>query len=183
MVSHCTETDSMCVRYAARLSSVSSNLASHRYSHTGERHFTCGIRHRPFTRHDTLRHHLYTQTEEWPVQCELCSKGFYNHNSLESHEHVRLGQTPFRCEACNKYFSQTMYLSTHTLIHTGQKMCRFQKCKKFVAQSQYLSSHMPTILNLWNKYRLGGCEKMWQVLKLESQKKEVTGSNKIPNSS
>jgi len=74
----------------------SSNLATHRRTHTGAQPYSCEICKKSFTRSSSLKIHRRTHTGAQPYSCEICKKSFACKSNLEVHRRTHTGAQPYK---------------------------------------------------------------------------------------
>ena len=65
--------------------SLMSNLTTHSYTHTCEKHFKCDFCPKLFSHMSLLTTHSYTHTGEKSFKCYICSKVFSQMSDLTKH--------------------------------------------------------------------------------------------------
>ncbi|XP_038644637.1 zinc finger protein 239-like [Scyliorhinus canicula] len=80
--------------------------------HSGEKPYTyvCG---RGFSQSSDLTSHKSSHTEEKPWKCADCAKGFTSPSKLETHRRSHTGERPFTCSKCEKGFAHSSNLLRH----------------------------------------------------------------------
>jgi uncharacterized Zn-finger protein len=101
--------------------SQSSNLITHRRTHTGERPYACTHNgcNRRFTQSSNLKRHMRIHTGERPYECKVCGKRCARKGSLLSHMRSHTGERPFACThaGCNRRFMVKSSLNVHLKSH------------------------------------------------------------------
>ena len=95
----------------------SSDLNTHRRTHTGEKNFPCHICGQSYTTKQYLIIHTRQHTGEKPHCCEECGKAFADKSALNNHQKQHLNNPPVTCEVCGKTFKIKKTLKRHMMIH------------------------------------------------------------------
>ena len=96
-------------------------LIPQKTTHTGEKHFSCGVCDKKVSRHGNLKIHQRTHTGEKPFKCGECNKQFSSSSDLKRHQRTHTGEKPFKCGECSKQFSRHSSLKKHQILHTWKK--------------------------------------------------------------
>ncbi|XP_056407421.1 zinc finger protein 615-like [Hyla sarda] len=115
-----------CGRYFSR----SSNLCTHRKSHTGEKPYSCSECGKCFVRKTQLVRHERIHTGEKPYSCSECGRCFTCKSNLIRHNRIHTGEKPHSCPECWKCFISKPDLVIHERIHTGEKPYSCSECGK-----------------------------------------------------
>ncbi|XP_014229950.1 zinc finger protein 182-like [Trichogramma pretiosum] len=82
--------------------------------HKNIRSYECGIRHKSYSRKDTLKSHIITHNRSKLLECHICHKSFGRKGNLRTHINaVHIGSKPFECETCHKSFVFKSGLKIH----------------------------------------------------------------------
>ena len=96
---------------------TSSDLNTHRRTHTGKKNFPCHICGKSFTTKQYLIIHTRQHTGEKPHCCEECGKAFADKSALNCHQEQHQNNQPVACEVCGKTFKVKRTLKRHMMIH------------------------------------------------------------------
>ena len=72
--------------------SDNSNLAKHKWFHTGEKQYECDICKKAFALRNVLDKQIHTS--EKPQECEMCEKAMSSNSSLAKHKQIHTGEKP-----------------------------------------------------------------------------------------
>ena len=96
---------------------TSSDLNTHRRTHTGEKNFPCHICGQSYSTKQYLQIHTRQHTGEKPHCCEECGKAFADPSALRNHQKQHQTNQPVACEVCGKTFKIKKNLKSHMMIH------------------------------------------------------------------
>ena len=98
---------------------TSSDLNTHRRTHTGEKNFPCHICGQSYTTKQYLIIHTRQHTGEKPHCCEQCGKAFADPSALKNHQKQHQNNQPVPCEVCGKTFKIKKNLKSHMITHNN----------------------------------------------------------------
>ena len=62
--------------------------------------------------------HRWSHSGEKPFECTVCSKRSTTSGELVAHSRIHSGEKPYKCHVCEKAFSQSSNLHAHFRVHT-----------------------------------------------------------------
>ena len=98
---------------------TTSDLNTHRRTHTGEKNFPCHICGQSYSSKQYLIIHTRQHTGEKPHSCEQCGKAFANPSALKNHQKQHQNNEPVACEVCGKTFKVKKNLKSHMMVHNS----------------------------------------------------------------
>ncbi|XP_065356107.1 zinc finger protein 182-like [Calliphora vicina] len=122
---------------------TSSNLKSHKFTHTDQREYQCKHCLMAFKSPRDLKRHEPSHKTIKDIQCTSCEKSFTKRASLNAHMitvHRRIRK--HKCTDCDKIFGKRSNLIDHMRIHSGEKPFECPSCSWKFAQSSALKRHM-----------------------------------------
>ena len=103
----------------AKAFATTSDLNTHRRTHTGERNFPCHICGQSYSTKQYLQIHTRQHTGEKPHCCEECGKAFSDPSALKGHQKQHQNIEPVSCEVCGKSFKYKKNLKSHMMVHNN----------------------------------------------------------------
>ena len=91
-------------------------LADHRQTNSGQKHFECIVCNKRFTRtQHVVRHGRIHEGEEErePYKCYMCDKTFRHSLNLLHHLRAHTGEKRYQCSQCDKHFRDSSNLRQH----------------------------------------------------------------------
>ncbi|XP_023296311.2 zinc finger protein 182-like isoform X2 [Lucilia cuprina] len=122
---------------------TSSNLKSHKFTHTDQRVYQCKHCLMAFKSPRDLKRHEPSHKTIKDIHCTICEKSFTKRASLNAHMitvHRRIRK--HKCTECDKIFGKRSNLINHMRIHSGEKPFECHSCSWKFAQSSALKRHM-----------------------------------------
>ena len=95
---------------------TTSDLNTHRRTHTGEKNFPCHICGQSYSTKQYLQIHTRQHTGEKPHCCEECGKAFADPSALKNHQKRHQNNEPVACEVCGKTFKVKKNLKSHMMV-------------------------------------------------------------------
>ena len=143
---------------------TSSDLNTHKRTHTGEKNFPCHICGQSYSSKQYLIIHTRQHTGEKPHSCEECGKAFADPSALKNHQKQHQNNQPVACEVCGKTFKIKKNLKSHMMIHNNGAGLMIDACQTESGKRIYSNDFKLEVLKKVQEIGLSATAKLVRIL-------------------